>query len=455
MEITKKFAQFIASATYDDLPEDIRAVAKERLLDTVGAALAGEHGWAGKDAFLGVARELGPGSYAPWQSREGCLNLEKVLTANCAFAHAVELDDGHKNGGCHTGAVVVPMALTLGNGLHRSAKEILTAMVLGYEVAYRILEQLPPAQIGRGFYPSSQIDVFGAATVAGKLYKLEPEAMANALGFAGQQASGFMEITVNGKEDKCIQVGSCAAKGLQAVLYAKAGLKGCLTVLEGKNGYFRAEGENIDLEKVTAGLGKEFRLKDTYSKLYPMCRHAQAPVEAVLDFEEQQPFTPEKVESVWVGTHQVAYNLTGTIKEPRSQSDSKFSIAYGIAAAIRDHSFGMKHLTPAYYEDPELWALAHKVTVVVDPEVQAVYPKKRGARVRVTLKDGRVLERELYDLKASPGNPVGWDVIVQKYTNNMEGILTPERSRAILEIIRDFDGQADGLELEKLLHGAK
>lgn len=452
MEITKQFAKFIAGCTYESLPKDVREAVKERILDTVGAAVAGEHSWKGKEAYLQAARELYPGTLAPWESQEKSLSLGAVLTTNCAYAHAVELDDGHKNGGCHTGAVVVPMALTLGAVMGRQPQEIMTAIALGYEITYRILEQLPPTQIGRGFYPSSQLDVFGAATVAGKLYGLDEEQMANALGFAGQQTAGFMEITVNGKEDKCIQVGSCAAKGLAAAIYAREGLKGCLTVLEGKNGFFRAEGDNIDLEKVTAELGKGFRIRDTYSKLYPMCRHAQAPVEAVLDFLEDGTFQPEEVAKVWVGTHQVAYNLTGTIKEPHSQSDSKFSIAYGIAAALRDRCFGMKHLTPAYYEDPELWKLAHKVSVEVDPQVQAVYPGKRGALVKVTLKDGRVFARELYDLKASPNNPVGWDTIEQKYTNNMEGILPADVTKKILNTVSHFEQEYSSQTLERLLH---
>ena len=207
MELTKQFAKFIAETQFTDFPAEVIQTAKERILDTVGAAVAGEQTWASKAQFLKACEKLGTGSYAPWGNREKKYPLARAAMINSTYAHAVELDDGHKNAGCHAGAVIVPTALTMGEALGATGQEILAAVIIGYEVVYRIVEQMTPYQIQKGFHPSGNCDVFGAMAVAGRLMKLTEQQIANGLGFAGLFASGLMEATVSGQQNKCIQVG--------------------------------------------------------------------------------------------------------------------------------------------------------------------------------------------------------------------------------------------------------
>jgi len=423
MYLTEKFADFIVNTNYVDLPEDIIHLAKERILDTIGAMLAGEKSWESKAAFLAACSKLGAGDIDIVGSAKQKFPLARAAMINATFAHAIELDDGHKNAGCHAGAVIVPTALTVGAKLGCSGKEILTAVVIGYEVVYRIVEQMTPYQIQKGFHPSSICDTFGAMAVAGKLMGLTAVEIANGLGFAGLLSSGLMEATVSGQQNKCVQVGNAALNGISAAYYAQANLEGTKTVLEGKTGFFHAQAENVDIEKVCADLGKKYRIGDTYSKMYPTCRHSQAAIEAVLDLVEENKFTYSDVDSIWVGTHKVAYDLTGIIKEPKKTAEAKFSMAYGIALALHEHNVGICHLAPAYWEDPVNRKLANLVTVVIDPTVQSYYPKKRGAKVQIKLKDGRILEKELYDLKGSPKNPVDWNGLLRKFEASVTGVL--------------------------------
>lgn len=447
MYLTQQFARFIARTRYEDLPDQVIGQAKERIMDTVGAAIAGSCNWEYAQQLKAACGYLGSGSSSVIGGGAEQFPPAHAAMINATFAHAVELDDGHKNAGCHAGAVIVPTALVMGQALHSTCKEIITAVVLGYEVTYRIASHVNPAQINKGFHPSSNCGAFGAMAVAGKLMGLDEEQLANGLGQAGMLASGTMEATKSGQRSKCVQVGNAAYNGIMAAYLAQTGMEGCVSALEGSNGLFATQSENVDVADVCQGLGEVYTIGDTYNKMYPSCRHAQPGIEGVLDLAAEHNIQPDEVESIWIGTHQVAYDLTGTIQAPQNSGQAKFSLAYGAAVALREHSFGISHLTKSSYTDPQTLELAQKVQCVVDPEVQAVYPKKRGAKVKIVLKSGAECEKELYDLKGSPNNPVGWAELATKFTANAKAIMSAEKAADLLAILSTLEEQdcVDGL----------
>lgn len=435
MYLTQKFAAFIAQTKYDDLPEQVVMLAKERIMDTLGAAIAGSVNWEYASQLREACRNLGSGDCGVIGG-EKCYPAAHAAMINATYAHSVELDDGHKNAGCHAGAVVVPAALTMAQALGKSGKELITAVAIGYEVTYRIASHVNPAQINRGFHPSSNCGAYGAAAVAGKLMGLSEEQLANALGQAGMLASGTMEATKSGQRAKCVQVGNAAYNGILAAYLAETGMEGCLTALEGPNGLFATQSENVDVEDVCRDLGRVYTIGDTYNKMYPSCRHAQPGIEAALDLGVEHGIDPDDVAAIHIGTHKVAYELTGIIKEPKNSGEAKFSLAYGSAVALREHGFGVANLMEKSYTDPETLKLADKVTCEIDPSVQAVFPKKRGAKVRIELKDGTVYEKELYDLKGSPSNPVSTAELERKFMSNARAAMEETRAQELLVLLR-------------------
>ena len=435
MYLTQKFAAFIARTKYDDLPEQVVMLAKERIMDTLGAAIAGSVNWEYASQLREACRKLGSGDCGVIGG-EQCYPAAHAAMINATYAHSVELDDGHKNAGCHAGAVVVPAALTMAQALGKSGKELIAAVAIGYEVTYRIASHVNPAQINKGFHPSSNCGAYGAAAVAGKLMGLNEEQLANALGQAGMLASGTMEATKSGQRAKCVQVGNAAYNGILAAYLAETGMEGCLTVLEGPNGLFATQSENVDVEDVCRDLGKVYTIGDTYNKMYPSCRHAQPGIEAALDLGVEHGIDPDDVAAIHIGTHKVAYELTGIIKEPKNSGEAKFSLAYGSAVALREHGFGVANLMEKSYTDPETLQLADKVTCEIDPSVQAVFPKKRGAKVRIELKDGTAYEKELYDLKGSPSNPVSTAELERKFMSNARAAMEETRAQELLALLR-------------------
>ena len=446
MYLTQKFAAFIAGTNYDDLPEQVVMLAKERIMDTLGAAIAGSVNWEYAAQLREACKKLGSGECSVIGG-EKCYPAAHAAMINATYAHSVELDDGHKNAGCHAGAVVVPTALTMAQAMGKSGRELIAAVAIGYEVTYRIASHVNPAQINKGFHPSSNCGAYGAAAVAGKLMGLNEEQLANALGQAGMLASGTMEATKSGQRAKCVQVGNAAYNGILAACLAQTGMEACLTALEGPNGLFATQSENVDVEDVCRDLGKVYTIGDTYNKMYPSCRHAQPGIEAALDLSVEHRIDPTDVAAVHIGTHKVAYELTGIIKEPKNSGEAKFSLAYGSAVALRRHRFGVADLMERSYTDPETLRLADKVTCEIDPDVQAVFPKKRGAKVRIELKDGTVYEKELYDLKGSPGNPVSIGELERKFMSSAGAAMPEIRAQQLLELLRDVEAldSVDGL----------
>lgn len=453
MELSGRLADFLVGTEYDRIPAATVAQAKERILDTLGAALAGYAGWDYTGRFLAACATLGTGGRPVIGPRSGArFPAARAAMINAAMAHAVELDDGHKNAGVHAGAVVVATALTLGADLGRTGKEVLTAVVLGYEVAYRLAVGMSPSLIDGGFHPSAICGTVAAAAVAGKLMGLTRDRLANALGLSGLFASGLMEATVSGQQSKCVMVGQAALNGISAACYAKQELEGPLTVFEGKSGMLRAMGGRADPDVLLHGLGEPFWIKDTYNKFYPTCRHAQPAIEAARELAREHRLDWREVERVLVDTHRVAYRLTGTITGPKNPGEAKFSIPYGVALALIDREVAVRHLTAEFYEDPRYLELARRVTVRIDPRMDALYPERRGASVEILMKDTSSCGRVCYDLKGSPQNPAGVGELRAKFAANAAGLLDANARDRLLERTDVFERETDLTDYLALLN---
>lgn len=445
-------AEFIAKTNYENLPAEIIGVAKERLLDTVGAMIAGRAGWAYGDALIEALKPLGTGgSRVLGPDSESRFPAARAAMLDATFAHAIELDDGHTFAGVHAGAVVVPTALVMGEELHATGKEILTAIVLGYEAVYRMAVAQSPELIDHGFHPSATCDTVGAMAVTGKLMKLDARRLANGLGMSALQAAGLMEATVTGQQSKCVMVGNAAFNGIACAYVARAGLEGCTSAFDGKTGLFQAMSKPIAAEDVLRDLGQVYSIGNTYNKFYPTCRHAQPAIEAALNLAEEHGIGPNEVDHIEVGTHRVAYELTGRIQAPQTPGEAKFSIAYGIAAALEDRGVAVRHLTAPYYTDEKYLKVARRVTTRIDERVAAQYPKRRGAAVDIHMLNGDVFSTDCFDLKGSPQNPVGFDELVKKFKTAATGLLTDPAIRNVLDLCDRFE-TAEAKDLLALLN---
>jgi len=450
MQLVRQLAQFIAATNYESIPQETVDVAKERLLDTLGAMYAGCSGWDFTRQLYEACSQLGTGEARILGIAGRGFPYATAALANSALAHSVELDDGHRNAGCHAGAAVVPTALMIGAAQRSTPREMIAAIVLGYDIEYRIATNVTPALIYKSFHPSTACGMFGAMAAAGKLLGLDEEQLANGLGLAGAFTGGLKQTTKSAPQVKGIMVGNSAAGGVNAAFLARSGLTGPLEILEGPAGIFKVMSENVDESKVVSDFGRHFLIHDTYTKLYPTCRHTHPAIEGSLELMAEGVRT-EDIETVEIGGYRICYETTGKIYEPRNAGEAKFSTPFCVSVALREGCMGTSHLAEEFLRDPQLLEMARRVKVVIDPDIERMFPKIRGSRITFNLKNGESKTTSVFDLKGSPAKPASWPDLTSKFRANAAGSISKGAIESCIALIEGFDKTDTADELFQLI----
>src|SRR6266851_1350767 len=294
-------AEWAARLRPEDIPVTVRENAVLRVLDTLGCALAG----AREDhvpALLALLERSGEGP---------CTVVGSALTSgpapaalvNGAMAHGLDFDDTHADSVCHASAVLVPTVLALVESEHLTGRAALTALVAGYEAMIRIGMAAPGRFHTRGWHATAACGPFGAAVTAGKCLGLDEDGLTAALGIAASMASGVLEFLEDGSWVKRLHPGWAAQSGIQAAILAQGGFTGPATGLEGRFGFLRAAlGEAVDVGKRTGDLRAE-------------------------EVEEIECLVP-------AGEAPIICEPVEAKLRPRTPYDAKFSLPFGIAAAL-------------------------------------------------------------------------------------------------------------------------
>jgi len=416
---TKELSDFCAGITLDRLPEPVVRKARLCVLDY----LANVYGSLELDAVRRVVACV-RGRNGPAQATAlGCgfrTGVRDAAFLNGVTAEAIEGQDGVRFGGNHPGAAVIPAALAVAEARDLGGAAVLEAVVAGYETANRIAAALHPHHTLAGFLPTGTCGAFGAACAAGRLLGLDAGGLLHALGNAGTLVPVSMaEQLMGGYTIKIVQGGQAADAGIAAAELARAGITGAPYVLEGSalNGGFAriTTGAEPALERVTDRLGRHYTLSDVYFKPYTACRHTHGAAQATLDLVREQGVFAEEVEAVTVHTYGIAVLAVGKgLRENDTFVSAQFSIPYVVAACMRDGDLGPAQLTEKRVADPELRALARKVAVVCDEELNRVYPERTSTRVEMRLKGGRQLVRQVDIPKGDPRDPMEQDDLAKK-----------------------------------------
>jgi 2-methylcitrate dehydratase PrpD len=308
--------------------------------------------------------------------------------ANGSFAHALELDDDHRIGVIHPGAVVVPPALAAAEASGCSGLTFLRALLVGYEVTVRLGEVYRGSLFDHALHPTALCGIFGAAAAAAVAFDLDRVAFVRALGIAGTQASGLTEWRADGSWIKRLHPGRAAHGGILAARLAKEGFTGPATIFEGEGGFFRAftHGQPIDPEAMTRGLGEEFRALGTAIKPYPCCRFEHGAIDLALEAADSG-IAPDDIARAALRIYRT--NVLSYHKVPRNAVDAQFNVPYAVAVALLRKAVRLADFTDEAIRDPAVLALAERIDVREDPEFTAKYPADYLVELKLTLRDGR------------------------------------------------------------------
>lgn len=398
-------AAFVSELRFADLPAPVIARTQELFLDWLAAALAGR-GAAPVRTLEEFALAMGPdcGGSEILVSRRSTSPWLAALV-NAAASHVVEQDDIHNASVVHPATVVFPPALAAAQALGRSGADLITAAVAGYEVACRVGAYLGPTHY-RVFHSTGTAGTLGAAAAVAHLLRLGADATGDALGSAGTQAAGLWEFLRDAADSKQLHTAKAASDGLLAAYLAQAGFTGAKDILTGAQGMGAGMAVDPDPSRLTEGLGARWAVLQTSFKYHASCRHTHPCADAMLEVMRRHALTADQIKGVRAHVYRAALDVLGTVQEPRSVHQAKFSMGFVLALiAVRGH-VSVSDFGDATVRDPALRAFARRVQMVEDPDIDAAYPEHWMGRVVVQTQAGETVEALVQTPKGDPDNPL-------------------------------------------------
>ncbi|MDO8673723.1 MAG: MmgE/PrpD family protein, partial [Dehalococcoidia bacterium] len=415
-EYTRKLATFAASLDFVDLPSGVIDNAKLCLLDTLGCGLFGSTlPWSQILANCVVDIEGGSGCTLWGLSAKA--SPTGAALVNGSMVHGFELDDLHKQSIVHPGSVTATAALAVAERLGSiSGKRFLTAMVAGYEVAARVGMCLGTAHLLQGWHPTGTHGTLAAAAAAGSVLGLAPDLMQQAFGIAGTQASGLMSSQYSSMV-KRFHAGRAAQSGVYAAFLARRGYTGITGLFEYEyGGYCTTFSPSFDREKLIAGLGETWEINTVGFKPYSTNGSCHTAIDALVELRNLYGLRPDDIEAVRVFTSSATFEHVGWPYAPDSVTTAQMNLPYIAAVTIATGEAFVDQFTEERIRDGELVALAGRVAVIVDPDMDARGPAQRHyIRLEVKLKDGRLLEASRLSARGSADFPLTREEVEQKF----------------------------------------
>lgn len=452
--ISDTLSRFATQLSYAELPPEVAKIAKLRILDTVGVCLASRDLEYAKAMLDLVLEQGGPEEAVAYGSKRR-MPASWAALYNGSLAHGNDYDDTHSKSIIHVGGAVVPTALAMAEKLGRGGKDVLAAVVAGYEVVARIGMAAAKGFHAQGFHPTGVCGAFSACAVASKLLGLAPAQMAHAFGIAGSQASGSMEFLAEGAWTKRMHPGWAAHSGVVAAGLAQRGFKGPRRTFEGRYSLYNLYANTVkpDLPRATAGLGEEWEILNTDYKPYP-CGHISHPyMDCALKLKREQGVKPEEIESIElrVPTAGVAIlcEPAEDKRRPKSSYAARFSLPYAVGAVLVWGKAGIEEFSDAKIDDPAVLALCDRTRYVVDDTLP--FPQSFPGWLFITMKDGRRLEARMDASRGSRENPMSDADVHGKFEANAARALPGAQVRRLWDEGLRLDGAADIRNFTQLL----
>ncbi len=446
--IEQDLARYVYNAQYDHFPEEVIHQAKICLLDLVGAACAGAVALPGH-VVTEIIEEAGGSPQAVLIGRKERVPALSAALGNGLYAHGLELDDLHRQSILRPGSPIIPAALAAAEKIGASGKELITAIVVGYEVGIRIAEAMTPSHY-RFWHTTGTCGTFAAAIAAGKVLKLDEDQLMHALGHAGTQAAGLMELhySPEGMISKPLHASKAAQNGLFSAMLAAGGYTSTKTMLSGEKGFLRVFAPKAKMEKITENLGEGYKIMQISYRLFASTRHTHAGIDLALRLREKD-ILPEDIELLRIQTYGVAKDLVGE-PFPETIYEAKFSLPFCVATALVYGHVGLEDFTEERLHDHTLEELMSHSTVEVDPLLDAHYPEKWAAKLNVILRNGTVVHEQTDFPRGDPENLVSLEELHTKFRRLSSMLLPASKIEAWLESIsrvETFDNIHDMWEI--------
>ncbi len=415
------------------LPPEVAHHARRALVDWFAALIPGCSRPPATLLAAALAPERGPGrSICYVDGKPGPLRHAALL--NATASHTVEFDDIFRDAGYHPGCPTIAPALAAAQQQGFGMEGLLRAITAGYEVSCRIGMAVQPSHY-KNWHTTGTVGTFGAAAATALVLGCDARQMAHAIATAATFSGGLQQAFLSDGMSKPLHPGHAADAGALAAIGAAAGVTGALDVLHGAKGFAAATSEDTGKwEAAFADLGQRICITEITFKNHGCCGHIFAALDAVDDLRREHGFTADNVAAIHVG----GYGPTKTVcdrPEARTEQECRFSTQYCMGALLVLGGVRIAAFAPENLVNPAIRAIMSGVTVELDPELADAYPARRAAKLRVTLRDGRVLERFQPTRKGDPDAPLSDADLSAKFEELVAPVLGAGPASALLEAL--------------------
>jgi 2-methylcitrate dehydratase PrpD len=422
-------------ARLPDAPAAMQSICQSLLVDIAGLCIAARHSEFMQATLMATDE---PGGCTVIGQPEG-RSLSMAALCNGTAAHGDDFDDTYEGGPAHAGAVIVPAVLAAAEQHGLSGADVGRGIAVGAEVICRLCIVAPKLVHKAGFHPTAVFGAIGAAAGVGSALRLNAKQLVDAMGIAASMSSGIIEYLAEGAWTKRMHPGWAAQSGYRAARMAQAGFIGPRTVFEGEHGFFHAFARKRDgnFADMLDGFGARWLAADIAFKPYA-CGTMTHPYIDCARKLVAQGLNPADIEQIECETAEgIVHRLWEPLENKQNPPNgyaAKFSTPYAIAVGMLRDDAGLNEYEDAVVQDPQVRALAAKVRYIVDPNNP--YPRQFTGHLRVTLRNGEVLEARQGHFRGGVEEPLSFADLVKKFRANcIYGGLNDSQADRMLSVL--------------------
>ncbi len=453
--ILEKMISNVLFTKYDNFTQETIRHAKDRIMDSLGCLVCGAND-PGNPELLKIIRNWGGCPEATILVHGDKVPAGTAAMVNCILCRSFDFEpvspllDGRSTAG-HISGTTVPTAMTIGEVADISGKELITALLVGDDMATRILFSSKGSGAGRGRDRVGQVNSFGATAIAGRLMKLNSVQMRNAFGLILDHLGGAQQMILDTATGFKLSQGTSARDAVFCVQLAQAGWTGARDALLADGGYFNLFTDGVgDPRILIKDLGNEYYSDGTF-KPYPCCRINHAAIDCILSLQKDHSIVIRDIKEI------VLYASRGALKDVLGQpfrigdfphASAGFSLQYNVASVLLRGSSQPEHFTEQAIRDPLISDLIAKIKMA-----ELTEGSMESARIKIFMADGREFDKFTETASGDPRNPISRDQLLAKFWTNIEfsQTITRENAQKILDTIDHLEELDSVRKLVKLL----
>lgn len=451
--ISHKMAKFALSLEYEDIPENVVKEAKRFMLDSIGCALAAV-GNRDMENALKYIKKLGGEEQSTIIGYGEMTNMPNSALMNSLLIRAMDYNDIYWKQDPSHPSDIIPAALSPGEYMECSGKELIVGIVISYELEMRLCLAASPGIREVGWHHAT-LTQFVSPVVAGRMLSMDEKKIVAAVGISGSSHSTFGGVVAGALTNMKNTADPMAVEaGVRAAMLADTGFSGPVEIFEGKEGLFEVINNvkwNGDI--LTEDLGKKFLLPECEYKAFPTEALTHQPITATLELVREHDIKPEDVESVLIETTTRGADILSDPSKyrPETKETADHSLPYCIAVAIAKGNVLPSDFEEKALKDPIVMDLIKKVKVVANPEIDSLFPTVKRAICTIVTKDGKKYKKQEDFAKGSKEHPMTDEELILKFRSNASRNISEKKIEKIIEATLNLENFTNIKDYVKLI----